>query len=52
MKTLEYALVQDSLWVAGNAVTDLSPLGKIPVLVPDDGTRLFNSRVIVEYLDT
>jgi glutathione S-transferase len=28
-----------------------NPLGKIPALVLDDGTTLFDSRVIVEYLD-
>jgi glutathione S-transferase len=28
-----------------------NPLGKIPTLVLDDGTVLFDSRVIVEYLD-
>lgn len=29
-----------------------NPLGKIPTLVLDDGTSLFDSRVICEYLDT
>src|ERR1700691_3141413 len=28
-----------------------NPLGKIPVLVLEDGTTIFDSRVIVEYLD-
>jgi len=28
-----------------------NPLGKIPVLVLDDGTSLFDSRVILDYLD-
>jgi glutathione S-transferase len=28
-----------------------NPLGKIPALILDDGTVLFDSRVIVEYLD-
>jgi glutathione S-transferase len=28
-----------------------NPLGKIPVLVLDDGTELFDSRVILDYLD-
>jgi glutathione S-transferase len=30
----------------------LNPLGKIPTLVMDDGTPLFDSPVICEYLDT
>jgi len=28
-----------------------NPLGKIPVLVLDDGTKLFDSRVVLEFLD-
>lgn len=49
---IEYALVEDSPSAPGKAVADFNPLGKIPVLVMDDGTRLFDSRVFVEYLDT
>jgi len=30
---------------------DLNPLGKIPVLITDEGTALADSRVICEYLD-
>ena len=32
-------------------VNSLNPLGKVPTLVLDDGTALFDSRVIVEFLD-
>jgi glutathione S-transferase len=28
-----------------------NPVGKIPILILDDGTRLYDSRVILEYLD-
>ncbi|HVP09178.1 MAG TPA: glutathione S-transferase N-terminal domain-containing protein [Burkholderiales bacterium] len=34
-----------------NPVNALNPLGKVPTLVMDDGTALFDSRVIVEFLD-
>jgi glutathione S-transferase len=34
-----------------NAVNAHNPLGKIPVLVLDDGTAVYDSRVIVEFLD-
>lgn len=34
-----------------NPVIAHNPLGKIPTLVLDDGTALFDSRVIVEFLD-
>jgi glutathione S-transferase len=36
---------------AGSNVPNINPLGKIPVLVLDDETTLFDSRVISEYLD-
>jgi glutathione S-transferase len=34
-----------------NPVNAHNPLGKIPTLVLDDGTAIFDSRVIVEFLD-
>ncbi len=36
---------------ADNPVNVSNPLGKVPTLVLDDGTALFDSRVIVEFLD-
>ncbi len=36
---------------ADNPVNALNPLGKVPTLVLDDGTTLFDSRVIVEFLE-
>jgi glutathione S-transferase len=36
---------------ASDSLRQQNPLGKIPTLVLDDGTTLFDSRVIVEYLD-
>ena len=36
---------------AENAVNAHNPLGKVPTLLMDDGTALFDSRVIVEFLD-
>ena len=34
-----------------DSVRAQNPLGKIPVLILDDGTSYYDSRVIVEYLD-
>ena len=34
-----------------NPVNHANPLGKVPTLVLDDGTALYDSRVIVEFLD-
>lgn len=50
-KKIDYDFVLDSPWVAGNKIADLNPLGKVPVLVLDDDSTLFDSRVIVEHLD-
>ena len=36
---------------AGRAASEHNPLGKVPTLVLDDGTVLFDSRVITEALD-
>ncbi len=50
-KKIEYEFVLDNPWNADTGVPGLNPLGKVPVLVLDDDSTLFDSRVIVEYLD-
>lgn len=50
-KKIEYEFVIDSPWFEDSKVPEINPLGKIPVLVLDDETPLFDSRVIVEYID-
>ena len=50
-KKIEFDFEIDSPWDADSNVPNLNPLGKIPVLILDDETVLFDSRVIVEYLD-
>ena len=50
-KKIEYQMVEASAWVPGNPVHAYNPLGKLPVLILDDGTHLYDSRVIVEYID-
>lgn len=50
-KKIDYDLVIDSPWAEGNQVAALNPLGKVPVLVLDDNSTLYDSRVIAEYLD-
>jgi glutathione S-transferase len=35
----------------GSRIPTLNPLGKIPVLLPDDGEAIYDSSVIAEYLD-
>lgn len=50
-KRIEIEMVAVVLSEPDCPVNDHNPLGKIPVLVLDDGESLFDSRVIVEYLD-
>ena len=50
-KRIDYEPVVDIPWEPTTRVPEYNPLGKVPVLVMDDGSTLFDSRVIVEYLD-
>ncbi len=51
-KKLDYQLELNDVWAADSTIQKFNPLGKVPCLVMDDGYSLFDSRVIVEYLDT
>jgi len=51
-KHIDYEMVVDNPGDAATQVPNYNPLGKIPVLVLDDEITLFDSRVIVEYLDS
>ncbi len=50
-KNMACELVVDIPWNADTTVPQFNPLGKVPVLLRDDGSTLFDSRVIVEYLE-
>jgi len=51
-KKLDYQYVLDDVWSRQSRVPESNPLGKVPCLIMDGGEALFDSRVIVEYLDT
>jgi glutathione S-transferase len=51
-KKLEYTLLQDDVWAAQTNISESNPLGKVPCLIMEGAEALFDSRVIVEYLDT
>jgi len=50
-KRMECEFVVDAPNTDNSTVIQYNPLGKIPVLVLDDESTLFDSRVIAEYLD-
>lgn len=51
-KKVEYDFALDNVWGAETKIHESNPLGKVPCLIMDDGGAMFDSRVIVEYLDT
>ncbi len=51
-KKLDYQFVTEDVWSADTTIAQSNPLGKVPCLVMEGGEALFDSRVIVEYLDT
>ncbi|NYT66730.1 glutathione S-transferase N-terminal domain-containing protein [Alcaligenaceae bacterium] len=51
-KKLDYELVLEDVWADDSVIQQHNPLGKVPCLIMDDHGSLFDSRVIVEYLDT
>ena len=50
-KKLDYRHELEDVW-ASDKITASNPLGKVPCLVLAGGEAIFDSRVIVEYLDT
>ncbi|MDR2154918.1 MAG: glutathione S-transferase N-terminal domain-containing protein [Burkholderiaceae bacterium] len=51
-KKLEYQFAPESVWADDTTIAASNPLGKVPCLVVDGQDAIFDSRVIVEYLDT
>ena len=51
-KKIPFQLQIENPWLPDSPVGDFNPLGKVPVLVLEDGVSVFDSPVIVDYLDT
>ncbi|MFZ6768691.1 glutathione S-transferase C-terminal domain-containing protein [Undibacterium sp. Di26W] len=51
-KKLDYMFLQEDVWAPDTTIQQSNPLGKVPCLLMEDGGAMFDSRVIVEYLDT
>ena len=50
-KKLDFHFVEEDVWSAQTTIGEANPLGKVPCLVMEGGEAVFDSRVIVEYLD-
>lgn len=51
-KDIPFEEIVDVPWNPDTVATAHNPLGKIPVLILDDGRAYYDSRVIVEYTET
>jgi len=51
-KKLDYTFVTEDVWSADTKISESNPLGKVPCLIMEGHESVFDSRVIVEYLDT
>jgi len=50
-KKIEYQYELVDVFSPDSPIHQVNPLGKVPCLIMDDGGAVFDSRVIVEYLD-
>ncbi len=50
-KKLDFHLVLEDVWNS-DQILEANPLGKVPCLVMEGGEAIFDSRVIVEYLES
>lgn len=50
-KKLDYSYVLEDVMAADSRIREYNPLGKVPCLVMEGGEAIFDSRVIVEYVD-
>ena len=51
-KKLDYQFISEDVWSDSTQIHTSNPLGKVPCLIMDGHEAVFDSRVIVEYLDT
>jgi len=51
-KRLDYQLQLSNVWAVDSDIQMFNPIGKVPCLLMEDDGALYDSRVIVEYLDT
>ncbi|MDL2284675.1 glutathione S-transferase N-terminal domain-containing protein [Oxalobacter sp. OttesenSCG-928-P03] len=51
-KKIDYAFLLEDLSAPDSTLSEFNPLGKVPCLIMEDGKTLYDSSVIVDYLDT
>ena len=51
-KKLDCGFVTEDVWAPETSIAESNPLGKVPCLIMEGSEAIYDSRVIVEYLDT
>ena len=51
-KKLDCGFVTEDVWATETSIAESNPLGKVPCLIMEGSEAIYDSRVIVEYLDT
>lgn len=51
-KKLDYQMEIENVWEPDTKIQTFNPIGKVPCLLVEDDDAIYDSRVIVEYLDT
>ena len=51
-KKLDCVFELEDVWTAETTIHQCNPLGQVPCLIMEDGSSMYDSRVIAEYLDT
>lgn len=51
-KRIDFELVPTDVWDPNSELLKFNPLGKVPCLLLDDGNALYDSPVILDYLDS
>ncbi len=50
-KAVPFELVTENPWNSDASTSSLNPLGKLPVLMPEDGAAIYESSYILEWLE-
>lgn len=51
-KAISFEIIVDAPWNANSRASSMNPLGKVPALDVGDGRVFYDSKVIIEYLET
>lgn len=50
-KRIDHQWIAEDVWATDTTIQRSNPLGKVPCLILEDGSALYDSRVICQYLD-